>query len=360
MNAKRYVYGMLFCVVLFLGFHWMTWTLWSKHVLLLDDMTYKGDLARLTYKKDSILERPSYLNPAALTLPRRHLQYKELQPGEGVDVVTLGDSFSNAATQGKNPFYQDYIATYNDMKVLNVIPFRSTLRFIEPIVQMYNSGLLQELSPKAVLIQSVERFAAIRFARKIDFTQTAPLKQLRQTLRKQKNIYVGKDENIKFINNRNMDAFIYNMTALFNPYSNSLACYVRPMEKDFFTTEDPNSLLYHKDDILHLPKATPASVKKLNENFNTLADMLAQEGIELYFMPVVDKYDLYAPYIIGNTHPKSRFFELLRPLKKRYRLIDTKKMLRKELEKGVKDLYYPGDTHWSYKASKTIFKKVRF
>ncbi|MBE0599115.1 MAG: hypothetical protein IH614_17860, partial [Desulfuromonadales bacterium] len=69
---------------------------------------------------------------------------------------------------------------------------------------------------------------------------------------------------------------------------------------------------------------------------------------------------LYAPYIVDNPFPPSRFFELLRPLAKNYRFIDTETILREELTKGTKDLYWLDDTHWSWKASEAIFSRERF
>jgi hypothetical protein len=51
---------------------------------------------------------------------------------------------------------------------------------------------------------------------------------------------------------------------------------------------------------------------------------------------------------------------VLRPLPRRYTLIDTKAILAEELRKGVKDVYYADDTHWSWKASEAIFKVVTF
>ena len=75
-------------------------------------------------------------------------------------------------------------------------------------------------------------------------------------------------------------------------------------------------------------------------------------------MPSVDKYNLYSKYIRNNNYPKSTFFERLRPLKKDYKFIDTKIILENMLENNITDVYYSDDSHWSYKASKEIFKQV--
>jgi hypothetical protein len=77
-------------------------------------------------------------------------------------------------------------------------------------------------------------------------------------------------------------------------------------------------------------------------------------------MPVVDKYDLYSDDIVRNPYPKNPFFDELRKLPKRYTLIDTKAILEPMVKAGVKDVFYPDDSHWTCKASKKVFETVRF
>ena len=77
-------------------------------------------------------------------------------------------------------------------------------------------------------------------------------------------------------------------------------------------------------------------------------------------MPAVDKYNLYSPYIISNSYPKSILFEYLDTLPKDYIFINTKKILSEQLEKGEKDIFYADDTHWSHKASEVIIKDESF
>jgi hypothetical protein len=108
---------------------------------------------------------------------------------------------------------------------------------------------------------------------------------------------------------------------------------------------------------------TKDNIELLNENFNVLARDLSQKGIKLIFMPAVDKYNLYRPYIVSNIYKESIFFEYLETLPKEYIFINTKKILSKELENGEKDIFFADDTHWSYKASEKIvsdkeFKKI--
>ena len=96
----------------------------------------------------------------------------------------------------------------------------------------------------------------------------------------------------------------------------------------------------------------------MNDNLNILASLLKKRGITLIFMPVVDKYNLYADCISNNDLPISTFFEKFRQQKKSYRFIDTKEILHASVKKGMKDVYHPDDTHWSQMGSAEIVKKL--
>ena len=353
---KKFISVFIGSLLLLLTVHSIVWNKVSKHVLLIDDMIYNGDLGRPTFKKDSIFSRPSYLDKSANTLPQQHLAYKEIKNNK-IDIITIGDSFSNAATQGINPYYQDYIATYNNLNILNIMP---DFGIFNTAVILNNNGILDDIKPKAIILQSVERYAIKVFSQEMDFNKTIPKYEVINSLKKQTNYYLKKDEYISFINNQNLKAFKFNIQFLIYPYGKFSNCIIVPMKQNFFTSEDSNSLLFHKEDLIFIEKSTVENVKKLNDNLNILAKELAKKNIKLYFMPVVDKYNLYSKYILDNHYQKSVFFELLRTLPKEYELIDTKMILEQELEKKIKDLYYSDDTHWSFKASEVIFKNIKF
>lgn len=358
MNSyKKYTLISLFIILFSVLFHGVVWYTISKKVLLVDDKIYNGDLGRTSFKVDSIYPRESYKIKEARTLAKKHLLYKSVGSNP-VDVITIGDSFANAATQGKNPYFQDFIATYNNYTVLNILPHFGS--FIETIAMLDNSNILDELKPKAIVIESVERFCVSRFSMDVNFSRNMSKKRLKNILKKTRNFYQTKDPYISFINSQNFRAANFNIQRIIKPYGEYKFAILAPMKKDFFTSKDKNTLLFHKEDIQNIHLSNRKTVELLNDNFNKLARKLKNKGIKLYFMPVVDKYNLYEPYIKENKYPKSNFFELLRELPKEYELINTKAILSKELKKGIKDLYYPDDTHWSFKASEIIFKKVKF
>jgi hypothetical protein len=76
-------------------------------------------------------------------------------------------------------------------------------------------------------------------------------------------------------------------------------------------------------------------------------------------MPIVDKLNLYEPYLLQHRYPRSIFFEELRKLPRDYLLIDTKEILSRSLEKGELDIFHQDDSHWTWKASQAIFSTIR-
>lgn len=88
--------------------------------------------------------------------------------------------------------------------------------------------------------------------------------------------------------------------------------------------------------------------------------LLDRSGIKLYFMPMVDKYDLYYDHILDKKYGKSNFFELLRGESKQYIFIDTKKILSELIKSGAKDVYFSDDTHMSTMALKEIIDNMEF
>jgi len=361
MNYKKYVTVFIVAMGLLVLFHFTVWNLYTKHVLLVHTDIYTGDLGRVSMYSGTSYPRQAYPSKKSVKLKKEHIDFKTYSEGNNqVDVLTIGDSFSNAAMQGTNPFYQDYIATVNDYNVLNIPQLSGTANYLETLLVLNNNGLLDKIHPHSIIVESVERFCIDRFALEIDTSVNQSYDNVIRKFNGHKNLYLDKDKNIKFINNQNFKALKFNILYSFNDHAFFSKIYKVKLKKDFFTSRDKNQLLFYNEDLEHIPKATKLNIKKLNDNFNKVAEILKKKKIKLYFMPAVDKYNIYREYFKSDLYPKSIFFEQLRKLKKDYKLIDTKKILLKELENGVKDLYYPDDTHWSYKASEAIFSQTKF
>ena len=353
MPYKKFVFLILALLSLFSLYHYIVFTLYSSKIFAREDKLYIGDIARVSYQTDPLFPRK-----LEYTLPKKHLNKKQYHQDMNIDILTIGDSFSNAATGGLNPYYQDYLATDYNKTVLNIVNTKGgKLHIFSPIIALYNNGWLKKHHVKTVIIQSVERFCVTRFTKKFDFnTKDINLKNNIASARTHDS-YIPQ---IKFISEANYKLPYYQYQATKKIHFHTDVMLFKLNKKLFSPINFTNKLLIHHEDILSLPYNNYESIKRLNQNFNLLAKKLSAIGTTLVFMPTVDKYDLYYPYISTNPYQKNNFFDIIRKMKKNYVLIDTKEILQKQLTDGVLDIYYPDDSHWSFKAIATITKSQIF
>ena len=353
---KRYSLLLLLVLLLFLGFHGLTWKLVTEDILTNNNYD-GGDQVRLGYVPESRLPRR-----ISFDLPRRHTSFKEYR-GEPVDVVTIGDSFSNVCGMGRNYYYQDYLATLSGVSVLNIGIFKVdpkdtfVLNPFETLVILTNAGLLEKIRPRYVILESAVRYSIARIADFTDLGSTAD-----PALVADPGHYVtynGRVPDMSFINDGNMKYYWYRFRYRFTDHPSGWIT-VKELSRPLFSVRNERHLLFFTDDADSIARVTPDAVRRLNANLNEMARRLRRLGIELCFMPAVDKYDLYSRFIVANNLPENRFFDELRPLAKEYRFIDTKGILLPALERGERDIFYPDDSHWSWKASQLIFENVRF
>ncbi len=357
MRAKTFIVLLISALLVFVTFNYVMWKCCTE--VLLTKKFDGGDLARMGYALDSKQYRK-----AANDLPRRHIILSQYS-SQKIDVMTIGDSFSIGGGEGLNNFYQDYIATLNDCTVLNITPYPTDdlVMYFSPfstLAVLMNSGYLDKIHPKNIVIESAVRYCLPRFVRPpLDSRYTDSIDNIRNHYAK---IHYSLFSLPKtgFINNGNFKYAFFNLFYLFSDNALMNRVYRVRLTQPLFTAENARQLLFVSDDIKSISMVNKATVSKLNDNFNTLASILKQKGIKLYFMPIVDKYDLYSEFIAGNPYPKNPFFDELRALPKDYTLIDTKAILLNELRKGEKDIYYADDSHWTCKAERKIFETVRF
>ncbi len=349
MTYRKSVIILFSALAVFIVSNLIIWKLFTEK-LLTSRYGTGGDLARLGYIIDS-----KQLRRAVVDLPKRHIEFKDYN-GQPVDMIVIGDSFSNGGGEGKNSYYQDYIATYNNFTVLNITMYKQGPA--ETVMYLFNSGLLDKIQPRYLLMQSVERYCSERFSGKIDLNLTEDLHKLEAHYKEVTDSfnYLPK---LSFMNDGNVKYLYYRLMYLFSdsPTNQVIA---RKLSRPFFDVKNDNLLLFYKDDIKNIPRQNREAVVSLNNNINRLSELLSKRGIKLYFMPSVDKYNLYSEFIVDNPYPRSVFFEELRPLPKNYGFIDTKQILLEVVQRGEKDIYYADDTHWSWRASELIFKNVSF
>lgn len=347
MNAKQYVVLIVKIVIFFILFHFIVWNLITKRFFPEDNNSNVGDLGRLSYSINSLSNKVNRVN-----LSDRHIKFKVDVKAE---IVTLGDSFSNGGAGGLNRYYQDYISTYSKKTVMN-IPLLPQ-GFIETVLILNQNGVFDSLGTKVIILESIERQVLRRYSKEINWN----IKKSKEYIHN--NIFKYTKNNIpnpSFINNLNFNSVAYNILYNFDDNAFISKVYKASLEKDFFTCTSSQKLLFLDDDLSNLTSYDKESISLVNDNLNKLQKILQEKKIKLYFMPVVDKYNLYSKYIVGNIYENNDFFEILRSLPKNYNFIDTKSLLRELTDKTQKDIFYCDDSHWSYKSSEYIFEKVRF
>jgi hypothetical protein len=355
MIYRKFLYWTCTALAAYLLFNLIIWKLFTSDMIANPDCVC-GDMTHLAYIMGSMTCRMIKND-----LPIRHLEIGDYN-GQKIDMVTIGDSFSNGGGTGRNSYYQDYIASTNGFNVLNIPQFRDIDK-ITTVSILNNNGFLDRLKTKYVLIEYAEKESSKNSPKEIDLEKKyseRELKKYETVSYDQKREYDNRIIKFDFISQANFKHVWNNIFYSFSEKAPGCSVFRVKLKGDYFTAKNSDILLFHKDDISGIRRTNNELILQLNNKLNILSDKLAAKGIKLYFMPCADKYNLYSKYIIGNKYPKSIFFEEFRKLPKRYGFIDTKAILLKEVENGEKDLYYADDTHWSWKASKKIFECVTF
>ncbi len=344
----------LFALIIFI-YHVSIYFLYTSKVLDVAPPFYVGDLVRQCYQVDSI-----DLKQEQNKLQKLHFEASSYH-GQKIDVLTIGDSFSNGGAAGLNPYYQDYIATQNNYNVLNIRALNlSDGNVPNTLLALEQSGVLDEIQPKIVLLSIGSRAFVRRFSNSLTWKKKINKKDIYDEMKKMhpRDLAAQQLKNVSIVNTANFKLPFYSLSYRFKPCIKSVCKF--ELQDSMFSVKADKTILIYKQTLKDLHMNTQENISKANDNLNHLATLLQAKGIKLYFMPAVSKYDLYYDYIRENKYPKDKLFSILESLDKKYTLINTKKILSPLLKSGEKDIFYADDTHWSYKASKEIFFKTSF
>jgi hypothetical protein len=117
----------------------------------------------------------------------------------------------------------------------------------------------------------------------------------------------------------------------------------------FSSASDADSLFVISGDLMYQNYLDDKGwIYQYNTYLNTLEDRFAKKNITFYFMPAIDKFDFYYPRITNNPYPVNPFYTTLEAQYKAYYYINPKQILEKRLENDKKDIFWLGDTHWSW------------
>ena len=351
-NFTKIILVIIFTTFLFNLFLWIFFT---GQILKNERDFGHGDLARLGYIKilPALTEQRSTIE--------KHIELEEYinekEKGK-VDILTIGDSFFN---KGGGYYFQDGIVSEYNKTVLNIkcIPGYEAL---EMLLVLINTGLLDEISPKMVVIESVGRYCIDRYGKEINIYNDK-YKISKDDFLKNYTINKNKKNNVSSFFDPRMYQFnakyiISNIKAYKFPTKESKVG-ILDLDYPLFTNpKNEKKLLFYNEDIINIAAVNYDSVKTMNNNFNNVAEILDIKNIKFVFMPAVDKYDLYYPHVASNNKIDNPLFTYLRLLDKKYIFIDTKEILQKSLNKGEKDIYWNDDTHWSWKGGSLVWKEL--
>ncbi len=351
MRAKVFAGSWLVLVVGFFLGNFLLWQLVTSQVFF-ESMDGHGDLKRI----GSFAATPARTHPVEYA--KKHVEFRDYVAAGGqehFDVLTIGDSFSNG---GGGNYYQDYLADRYGLRILNVpCDAFGDGNALSILYALQQTGCLAEIAPRFVIVESVEHYIGDRYNGKLP---ERPLLSREEFLKKELPEHRAADgiredklftpimikANIEYLKNR--------LYALQHPGSLSDTADWAMLSRDAFTAPGQERLLLY----YHLeadPLANPLVPAEIHQNMQAAADMLAAQGAELIFMPVVGKLDLYYPYLAdGSGLPENPGLAALSAAPHSYRLLDTRKILRAALSEGVQDLYWNDDTHWSWKAQQRV------
>lgn len=97
---------------------------------------------------------------------------------------------------------------------------------------------------------------------------------------------------------------------------------------------------------------------KAYKKLDTLFSLANARNITLYYMVAADKYDVYKSKIVNNSYPLKQ--NIMRPddYKWKDRFYFSKDTLDILIRKGIKDVYYCNDTHWSPIGAKAVGEAI--
>ncbi len=240
MNYKKFALFFLFFLISFVTINFLVWNLATKHILARNSNYVTGDLARIGYITNLLHKRKNDTN-----LTRQHFEINDYN-FQKLEMITLGDSFSNGAGGGLNRYYQDYIATYQNFNILNIKNYQQ-FNNMNTILVLLNSGFLKKAGVKYVLYESTQRKVVDRLTMNIKFDTNTTISDINkyynfgENTKSQSSLKIPKQS---FINNGNFKYILYNL--LYNFSSNAFISktYVTTINKNLFSIKPYNKFLF--------------------------------------------------------------------------------------------------------------------
>jgi len=260
--------------------------------------------------------------------------YEELQIDDASKVCTIGDSFSLQGVFG----YQNYLAHILKSKIINIL--RSDYGQFNTAIALLNSRIIDSSNCSVFILSSVDRYI-INNLTNIDFEilYKKPLK-------------INDNQSKKNTNSlHDLSSFIRLMLNYDNPI------FKHSLKQECFTHSRFAKTLFNYKDDMNFLNTSEMDIAKAKENLILLNKKFSEKGIKMIFLIAADKYDVYRPFMVDNSLPIDTTTDSLSDIPD-VLVINTKPMLQEMVRNGEKDVYMVNDTHWSYKASEAVARKL--
>ncbi|MBV5277886.1 MAG: hypothetical protein J0647_02400 [Campylobacteraceae bacterium] len=237
MSYRKFLSIFLFIIFIFAAVNFSIWHIWTQKILTRDDYFITGDLTRLGYVSHLIQPRTNDID-----LPKQH--FLKLDTTLSYELLTIGDSFSQGHSGGKNRYYQDYIASSLNWNVLSIEQFPSTKNYIETIIALSNNGFLEKYKIKYILLESTQRRVVERLSKTEDYNLSISLKDV-------ESFYEHQEEHnfalppLSPINNGNFKFISYSLLYHFSDRAFFSDVHQVKLDKPLFSIDSGKELLYY-------------------------------------------------------------------------------------------------------------------
>ncbi len=358
MSARKFCILVFGILGLFVFFNIVLWQICTKDIFYGEENTVLQRMGGMSFS-------PPKNHP--VNYPVKHHEFRDIMDtnleGIQVDVVTIGDSFSNGS--GGN-YYQDYLCSQYGWKVLN-IPSKPYNNALQMLYILQDTGALDKMRPKIIILESLAANMGERFGGDVVERPVVSMTGFKQA-QSQGNI-TNKMKNEISANKIAPEIMLkYNMVVLKTTVHRKL------YPNDYRINDGVGNLRLKKqmfsnegwEDALVVPLSdcnvhfSEHIIKNINANLNKVAKQCRDKGILLVFMSAANKVDVYYPYIkeVPSTWRSNTSMQELEALPKEYVFVNTEKILQQALvdreEEDIRDLYWLGDLHFSWKANQIV------
>ena len=324
---------------------WLFFVGMAAYLWLTDDNS--GDLMRLGL----INGGSEYTDSIRATLmPQVYYTGQEadsLMRADTCDVVVIGDSFSHGGGVGKEGDYVNYLAHDSGRKVVVFTPMDpATANPMQVAYDAMKLGVLDSVNAPNLVVQEGERYLVTRHSQFVTTDTAVPHSQPRK-----ESAAEGKREASPLL--RVKDFFFYHLFGA-NPI------YTAQLSQPMFGGTEPGTLYFYNEDVKYGFDITAQQQEEILRCFDQVLAMAREKGINLIILVACDKYDLYQDLIVDNSYPRKTLVDDV----ERWTAADSdhyvyaKRVLKPQVEQGVKDVFLFNDTHWSPVSSRLIAAEV--